>query len=195
MFSTSRPQRRRIRTSPARHYGLVAVAATIVLTLLSACSGAPSHPKSTSTVSEAPDRVFTGTPAEFAALARACMRDKGFNTRDVDNPNGFAIDTTNHSIEEVDAATQACRAQLGTPKMANLSEQELKARYDSRIAQWDCLLARKLVRGNPLSYVAFIDGYNRSGQKELWEPTEGASTTDPSGKSVGPSNVCPGTTY
>lgn len=195
MFSTSRAKRLHIRTSRAGRYCLAAIAVTIALTPLSACSAASSHPISTSTVSAAPDHVFDGTPAEYATLARACMRNKGFVTKSADNPNGFAIDMRSHTFDEVSAATQECDAQLGAPKMANLTEQELKARYDSRIAQWNCLLAHKLVQGSPPTYAAFVDSYNRKGQKELWEPTDGASTIAANGKPVGPSNVCPRTTY
>ena len=93
--------------------------------------------------------------------------------------------------EEYQQANEKCLAELGDPKMQDLSEQELRERYDSRVAQYACLAENGLVSGDPPTFETFIADYNRSGQKEIWEPTVGASTLERDGVLMGGTDVCP----
>ena len=48
-----------------------------------------------------------------------------------------------------------------------------------------------LVSGDPPTFRTFVSDYNRSGQKEIWEPTIGASTLERDGIMMGGTDVCP----
>jgi hypothetical protein len=136
--------------------------------------------------------VFEGTPEEFTLLQRQCLEDKGYTTGDdpLDGV-GFTYELKGVDSEQLGAAIEQCAAQLGEPKMADLSDAELRVRYEARVEQFQCLTENGLTDGEPPSFEVFVERYNRSGQKELWEPTAGAATLTRSGVPLGPTDVCP----
>ena len=138
--------------------------------------------------------IFEGTPEEFTTLWRACIEGLGFATMDLSSGNadpGFGIDSEGRAPEEIQDANEKCWAELGDPKMQDLSEQELRERYEIRLAQYACLAENGLVSGDPPTFETFVSDYNRSGQKEIWEPTIGASTLERDGIMMGGTDVCP----
>lgn len=144
-------------------------------------------------------KVFEGTPEEYMVLKRACLEDMGVKTADLPpgDPEagaGFLVDNRGHTREELESADEKCTSQIGEPKMSNLSDSELRERYDARIIQYECLIDNGLVSGYPPSFDVFVSNYERSGEKLLWEPTEGATTTERDGKPMGPTDVCPRST-
>lgn len=133
--------------------------------------------------------IFEGTPAEYTTLLRACLEDGGLTTADdlTGDKTGFMIQAGDD--EERRVIVDGCKVELGEPKMSGLSEAELRERYDARVEQHACLVDEGLVDGAPVSFETFVDDYERSGQKVLWEPTLTASDA-PDG-SGGASVVCP----
>lgn len=163
--------------------------AAIVAIALGAC-GADASPEDSAS---AGPKLFEGTPEEHSVLRRACIEDKGFTTSNDPNgaPDGFGVSTDGKTQEELIAALEECNELIGEPKMANLSEAELQERYDVRVAQFECLIDKGLIGGEPLTFEVFVERYNRSGQEELWEPTAEASMSESGGVPQGPTDVCP----
>ncbi len=151
----------------------------------SALSSGSAGPPSTA----AAVHYFDGTPEEMTALFRACLADAGFETRDIGEADGFAIDTAVGQSQAYQDASSRCAAEIGQVKIAGLSQDELRERYEARTAQFDCLVAKGLLSGAPISFEVFVEDYNRSGQKVLWEPTKDARGV----QGAGPSQVCPRT--
>lgn len=135
---------------------------------------------------------FEGTPAEYTTMLRACLEEQGVETYDMvgsEDPTGF-MGSNDVPLEQREAAYATCRAEIGEPRMEGLSSEELQRRYDARLEQWSCLTDRGLVGGEAPSFEVFVDRYERSGQTQLWEPTEGAATVDADGRPISPSDVC-----
>lgn len=168
-----------------------ALLAAVTVLALSGCSDAD-DPDS-SDVSETSSEFFVGTPEEYTVLVRTCLDEKGFLTADNPGgaPDGFAVAVGDHAEGEVTRASEECRAELGEPQMSGLPEDELRTRYDARVAQWECLVENDLVSGDPISFEVFVEDYNRSGQESLWEPTESAQTIEFNGIPRSPTDVCP----
>jgi hypothetical protein len=176
-----------------RYLGGVALAVELVL--LAGCATLP--PVESIEPSPSGNPVFEGTPEEYMVLKRACLEDEGIKTADLppgDPEAGFLVDNRETTREELEAATNKCTKKIGEPKISNLSESELRKRYDARISQYDCLTENGLVSGYPPSFDVFVSDYERSGERILWEPTEGATTTERDGKLMGPTDVCPPST-
>lgn len=130
------------------------------------------------------------------ALKRACLEEKGLQTKDLppgdpEQGQGFMVLTAGMTLEERNAIDEECKAEIGTPRMQGLSETQLRERYDARAEQWTCLVGKGLVTGDPQSYETFVDQYERSGQKALWEPTEGAAEVTKDGREVAATDECP----
>ena len=166
------------------------------MVLLVGCSGAePAAIESPSPSASGP-RIFEGTIEEYTVLQRACLEDKGLTTVDLppgdpERAQGFAVSTAGKTLEEREAIDEECEAEIGTPRMQSLSEAQLQQRYDARAEQWSCLAGKGLVTGDPPSFETFVDKYERSGQKVLWEPTEGAADVTADGREVAATDECP----
>ena len=78
--------------------------------------------------------------------------------------------------------------------MLGLTGEELQERYEVRMSQWDCLVEQSLVEGEAPAFEVFVDRYQRSGQKELWEPTFQMLMGGAEVPSSNPSEVCPSST-
>lgn len=157
---------------------------------LAGCSSAP--PASVPDDSSSP--VFLGTPDEYVVVLRACFEDAGLKTVDPENPAdpGFGIDLTDgRSPTERDEIKAECEQSVGQPKISGLSLEELRARYDNRVAQSECLRASGLTDELPMSFEVFQSEYERSGQSVLWEPTEGLEPQQVNGIIMGPTDICP----
>jgi len=157
-----------------------------VATFLAGC-GSPGEPEPTNRASA---RYFEGTPEEYTALSRACLAEAGFETLPGETADGYLVSTEVANSEEFQAASEACGAELGEIQIEGLSDSQLRERYDARVEQFACLVENDLIEGEPISFEVFVDRYNRSGQKDFWEPTQGASSPP----RQGPTDVCPRTT-
>lgn len=155
------------------------VSAAAVALMCASCSGLGGEvgqPSASETAASPPPtssgKVFEGTPEERATLVRACLEDQGLGT--IDDPMGeavgFGVDTSGLSPDEVDEAFSTCDAQVGEPKLADLSENELQERYDARVDQHACLVSAGYQVDPVPSFDTFVDEYERSGQQEMWEP-------------------------
>lgn len=141
-------------------------------------------------------RVFDGTIEEYTALERACYDEKGLATEDLpsgdpEHGQGFTYSNAGRTFEEIEAIDEECKAEIGVPRMQGLSQAQLRERYDARVEQWTCLVGKGLVTGDPLSFETFVDKYERSGQKVLWEPTEGAAEVAADGREIAATDECP----
>lgn len=137
--------------------------------------------------------IFEGTPLEFVVLVRGCLEDRGIVTED--DPGGnktvYLSDNTGMDADAAMAVQEECYAQIGLPKMAGLSDVELRDRYQARVDEWECLADNGLVSGDAPAFDVFVDKYQRTGQKELWEPTFEVAPEVVAGMAVGPSDLCP----
>ncbi|MBX3104409.1 MAG: hypothetical protein KF867_05475 [Cryobacterium sp.] len=164
----------------------------IVGVILTGCTSSP-PPKA---VPSATPAVFDGTPREYSVLWRACLDDLGFVTTDLSPSDpgygiGFGVSIEGHTDEELDTANKRCRAELGEPKMQDLSDSELRERYETRLQQFECLLDNGMIEGDPPTFETFVSDYNRSGQKELWQPALHATSIERDGVMYGASDICP----
>ena len=161
------------------------------LVLLAACSA----PAPDGAVEPSGTGVFEGTPEEYNLLYRACLEERGIATADLppgDEEPGFLIGTEGVTAEQREEARAECRDEVGEPKMENLSEGELRERYDARLEQYECLTANGLVSGDPPTFEVFVSDYERSGQRLLWEPAAGVPLIErDDGTMQGPTQVCP----
>lgn len=167
---------------------------------LSGCVAVPAVPGERPPLSPAdtaaPSATFEGTPDEYTVLLRGCLEDHGVATaNDLKHPNNtttFVIPKNGGMTDdERNAVITTCRDELGTTPMKGLPADELQARYEVRVDQWSCLLDEGLVSGPPISFDLFISDYERSGQRTLWEPTDGLQPVVKDGTYLGPSDVCP----
>lgn len=186
---------------PTRRWS-VACAALIVGSPLFAVGCAADDPEPSESLSASPSepRIFDGTIEEYVTLERACLEEKGIKTMDLspDDPEwgqGYGVVPEGTTFEEREVSYDECEAEIGTPRMQNLSDTQLRERYDSRVEQWTCLVSKELVTGDPLSYETFVDKYERSGQKTLWEPTETAADVTKDGRDVAATDECPRGTW
>ena len=157
--------------------------------LLTGC-GSPTGPEHDPLPSGPTTAYFDGTPEEYTTLLRACLAEAGIETVDGTTADGYLVSTEVANSKEYTDASEACSTELGEIQVEGLSENQLRQRYDARAAQFECLVENALISGEPMSFEVFVDGYNRSGQRDLWEPTQGASSLP----GQGPSEVCPRTT-
>lgn len=164
--------------------------------LLAGC--AAEDPEVTQSPSASPSgpRIFDGTLEEYTALERACYDENGLETQDLppgdpERGQGFGYSNAGKTLEEMQAISDRCEAEIGTPRMQGLSEAQLQERYDARAEQWSCLADKGLVTGDPPSFETFVDKYERSGQKVLWEPTEDAAEVTADGREVAATDECP----
>lgn len=169
--------------------GLACIAALLLLCGCSAHNAAP-----TSTTAE--EKIFEGTPVEWTTLYRACLEEGGLTTADLPDgdPSGFLVAIPDTSEEQRKQVTAACQKEIGMAPVEGLSPEELQRRYDARVAQFECLADLGLVGGPPISFEKFVDDYNRSGQRILWEPTvvdgEGIRV-EKDGRFYGGTDLCP----
>lgn len=141
-------------------------------------------------------KVFDGTPVEWTLLFRACLEEAGFVTADSPDGDktGFVVSTDGITNEQRVEVRNSCQAEIGMPQMAGLGEGELRIRYDARVAQFQCLADLGLVNEAPVSFEKFVDDYNRSGQRDLWEPTvvDGVGLSmEKDGRFYGGTQLCP----
>lgn len=175
-------------TASARH-ALVTLGLLFPMTL-AGCAPAPPA----SVPEDSSSRIFSGTPDEYVVVLRGCFEDAGLKTVDPENPAdpGFGIDLTDgRSPVERDEIRAECEQSIGQPKISSLSVEELRARYENRVAQSECLRANGLTDELPISFEVFQSEYERSGQSVLWEPTEGLEPQQVNGTIMGPTDVCP----
>ena len=153
-----------------------AVTAGLVCASCTGLSGEVGQPSANETTAPPPPttsgKVFEGTPEERATLLRACLEDQGLRTIDdqMGEAVGFGVDTSGLSMDEVNAAFNTCDEQVGEPKLADLSESELQERYAARVEQHDCLVSAGYQVDPVPSFDTFVDEYERSGQRNMWEP-------------------------
>lgn len=171
--------------NPSMRWYLLASTALLAFT---ACALPPSEQE----VERSGDRnEFAGTPDEYTELWRGCVEDKGLVTRDEDGIGNFSAGHPDLSHKEVDQIVRDCSEALGRQPMTDLSDEELRRRYEARVEQHGCLIDEGLVSGGDSpSFEVFVDQYQRSGQTSLWEPaSEAVHQID--GRPVSPSDLCP----
>lgn len=194
-MDSSRVERDNRKMSHSQRIRLLSIAVISMSLVMTGCAipnetTQPAAVSSPGAESSAPEKVFDGTPDEYIALLRACYEDRGILTEDVAGSSGtFSIDNTAVSEEELMEVSDQCEGDLGKPAVSGLAETELRKRYDARVIQWTCLVDRGLVAGDAPSFDVFVDEYERSGQKKIWEPTETAAI-EKDGRPVSPSDVC-----
>lgn len=150
----------------------------LVLTGCTGVDGAGEPSAARSDPEEASVKVFEGTPEERVTLVRACLDDAGLRTVDdpMGDPLGYGYSKAGRDPAEVAEIRDRCDAEVGVPKMAGLSEDELRERYDARVEQDVCLREHGYTVVDRPSFDRFVDDYERSGQQLLWEP---AALPDP----------------
>lgn len=113
--------------------------------------------------------VFRGTPDEHAAGIRACLEAAGYTVSDAAEGSGAALemDITGHTEEEFFAQVDTCSAELGSLDLTVLPDEQMRASYDARVAENECLLANGWGGGEAKSWETFRDNW-RAGI--VWEP-------------------------
>lgn len=167
--------------------------ALVPLVPLMCMQAACSTPEPPAPSNQETTRYFAGTPEEHAVLLRACLEENGIETALPPNSpkDGFAITSESMADENFERIMADCREEIGSPRMAGLSQDELQIRYDARVTQWECLVAEDFTAGEPISFDSFVEDYNRSGQIYLWEPTENLEPKIVNGVPQGPTDICP----
>lgn len=102
------------------------------------------------------------------------------------DPTGYAFVSAGWDEAELDSIYDGCEAEVGEPPTTGFTDEQLRASYAERLDQFECLVREGLVDGDPPSFEVFLSDYQRSGQKSMWEPTEGARSRD----NTGPGNIC-----
>lgn len=175
----------------SRRWAILVLLGVVSLTGCSASGDVPLVAEPPTVAAPTTTKIFTGTPEEATVLTRACYEEHGIKTSDTPDgdPLGFGFAHGGRSDEELEALSEACEAEVGVPKMAGLTEQELRDRYAARLEQYECIVAAGYSPASPPSFDRFVDDYERSGQAELWEPA--ALPTAPA--FANPAGDCPRT--
>lgn len=138
-------------------------------------------------------KVFEGTPQERVTLVRACLDEAGLRTLDdsMGDPLGYGYSTKGRDPADLAEIRDRCDAEVGVPKMADLTEAELRHRYEARVEQNRCLVEHGYEVHQTPTFDRFVDDYDRSGQKLMWEP---AALPDPR-PGDNPTLDCPRSTW
>lgn len=160
----------------------VPVAAAILLGIVG-CAGSSeqSSPEPSETV------YFEGTVEEWRQLTIACLRDNGLVAEAGREDTEIMYGSEDLTPAESRDILDSCSAEIGYIQVEGLSEEQLRSRYDARVAQFECLKRNGLIEGEAISFESFVDRYNRSGQQELWAPSLEADNPP----DMGSSDVCP----
>jgi len=141
--------------------------ASASLLLLTGCGseeGSPEQPTATSTSTH----EFSGSPAEYNDAMITCLRQLGWQVNETDD-GGYGVALNGASDDEYFADQRECRDEVGAEPMADLSQEELRSRYDWRREQYECLIDNGFDVGDPMSYETFVDNYQRTGRAH-WDP-------------------------
>lgn len=68
------------------------------------------------------------------------------------------------------AAQEAGKDEFGHPQIEGLTDSQLQQRYEGRIEQFNCLVEKGALDGEPTSFEVFIEEDRRSGDRSLWSP-------------------------
>ncbi len=176
------------RRQPSAAAGWVVPVVAVVVGL-GGCSGAPA-PSASSSASPsvsgaaaslpsalASAKVFTGTPEEYTAALVACYRAAGYTvTMPTDPTDGsaFSTDITGHTDQEFADMANACDEQVGTIDLRGYSDEQIRASYDYRVAEFECLVSNGWASGSPPSWESYRDDWRASQGGAHWDPISDA---------------------
>ena len=125
----------------------------------------------------APSKVFTGTPEEFNAASKACFEAAGYSVimpTDPTDGSAFTVDMTGHTDQEFFDVVDACDAQVGTIDLRGYSDEQIRASYDYRVAEFECLVSNGWASGAPPSWESYRDDWRSSMGGAHWNPISDA---------------------
>jgi hypothetical protein len=149
-----------------------------VALLLAACGSGTAPTAPSPTIDSAivqrtldPDSPYQTTPEEYALQLKACLADHGIEAELDPYDFSFKFKLGNDGqVENLQATFTECRAGLD-PSRNNppppLSEDQLRALYQYRVAQADCLIAAGYAAASAPPEQVFIDGGGE------WDPRMG----------------------
>ncbi len=174
--------------------GRLAGIAVLMVLLVSGCSdenGRADLTTESAASSPGETRAFEGTIAEYVSMLRGCLEDHGVITRDPSpehDPMTFAFAGPGLTDEQLLDIKQSCEDEIGDPYYSGMPEDELVRRYQARVAQFECLVGRGTLSGEPMTYELFVAGFERSGYTEMWAPAVDIPAESIQGS---PSDDCP----
>ncbi len=170
----------------SRARALLSLVPLVMLCALAGCS--PQNDLSVSpspgaTIASSPPvnaEPFVGSKADYAQALVSCVGEQGWpgTITGPDDPEGAGAIRWDPVPESQDNALndaiQSCIASLGQFDDAPASEEEVRARYDAFMDQYNCLIAAGFGPTDPPSFASYLDEFQTSGTL-MWDPVSGLS--------------------